>query len=117
MQNPETRPSRIKRLWPWLAAGVIVVAVLAFGGYRFYKQWQPERLAKQARAYFDKGDFRNGSLCIRNALAINPNNVAACRIMAEINEKMGYPDAVRWRRRVVDLSPGSFKDSIAWAAS
>ena len=77
-----------------------LVFVIGFSGYRAYSIWRDKHFVRMARAFLVKGDSANGLLCLRKALASNPMNLEACRLMADIAESAGSPRAVlrqaRW---------------------
>jgi tetratricopeptide (TPR) repeat protein len=92
-----------------------LVFVAAFAGYRGYKIWKQKHLVKLARAFLDKSDGANAILCLRQALHTNPNNLEACRMMADFADVARSPQAVVWRSRLVDLEPHSFTNRLALA--
>jgi len=93
-----------------------VVFVAGFAGYRGYEIWKDKHLVKMARAFIVKGDGANALLCLRQALASNPNNLNACRLMADFAELGGSPQAaVVWRSRIVELEPTSLTNRLALA--
>ena len=101
-----------------LLMGCIVCLVLAGGayaGYREYRTVRQARLIKQARRYLDKSDPARAQLCLRNALAHNPKDLEACRLMAQVAEAARLPSAIIWRSRVVELNPHSLDDRLALA--
>lgn len=112
--DPLAPPNR--KPWFIAAAVCIVIGLVGYGGYRAYLKWQPERLARQAQVFVEKGDYRNAALTVRRALQINSHNVNVCRTMARIVDKAGSPESVFWWRSVVSLSP-SKEDCLAYAAS
>jgi hypothetical protein len=92
-----------------------VIFVAGFAGYRGYKIWKPKRLVKQAWEYIAKGDLTNSVLCLRQALQKNPNNLEACRLMADYTEAARSPQAVFWRSRILELEPNSLTNRLALA--
>lgn len=91
-----------------IIAGVLVVFGLL--GLWFYarpalKQHREARALEQARGYLVIGDYRNASLSARKSLGVNPRNLEACRIMAELAERSRSPAVLDWRRRMVELAP------------
>ncbi len=92
-----------------LAVVAAVVLLLAAAGLWWgrpaYRHWQQRRLLAQARAFLAKDDFANGSLCVREVLAMNPSNLEACRLMAGLAERAGSPALLDWRRRIADIAP------------
>lgn len=92
----------------WIVAAVALVAVLAAGiwfGRPAYHNFKERRSLAQAREFAEKGDYRNAVLSLRVALGINPSNVNAARMMADLLDRGGSPAAVAWRKRVMELEP------------
>lgn len=91
-----------------IIAGVIVVLGLLglwFYARPVYKQHREARALAQAKSYLAKGDYRNASLSARKTMGVNPRNLEACRIMAELAERSRSPAVLDWRRRMVELAP------------
>jgi hypothetical protein len=99
-----------------LAAGA-VLALLAFAACRIYGAWRERHLAKQTQEFFERGDYQLAALVARDVLKLNPNNLAACRVMAETAEMAGREEALSWRQRVVALEPNVPENAIALAAT
>ena len=93
--------------------GLLLFILLCWGGFRMYRQWQEGHLVRRAAAFMSGGDVKTAGLTVRRALQLNPNNVDATRLLAELAEKTGDRAAMDLRRKVVELNPGSFDDSIA----
>jgi tetratricopeptide (TPR) repeat protein len=113
MQNEDAELPR--KMNPLLFFGIVlaILVLVGFVGYQFfYRNWMPDRLARQGHALVEEGDYRTAALKVRRALQMNPRNVAGHRVMAEINEASASPQAVMWRQRVVDLEPGSVEDRV-----
>src|SRR4051794_5438859 len=85
-----------------LAAAVLIV-ILAFGGFRGYQTWRKRHLSKQAQEFLDRGDYHSAVLVARHLLQLEPDHVAACRVMAETAERAGHREALTWRERIVRL--------------
>lgn len=92
-----------------------LVFVTGFASYRGYKIWKQNHLVKLARDFVAKSDGANAVLCLRQALQSNPNNLEACRMMADFSELARSPQAVLWRSRVVELQPNSLTNRLALA--
>ena len=86
-----------------------VLAVACFGLWFFvrpaYKHRRETQAIAQARSYIAKGDYRNASLSARQAYRVNPRNVEACRIMADLAERSRSPAVLDWRQRIVEVAP------------
>lgn len=103
--------------WARRGAIALVVAAVAFGGYRAYGAWREKNLARQAREFFARGDYQSAVLVARHLLQLDQNNVAACRVMADTAELAGRVEAVSWRQRVVALEPNVADNAIALAGT
>lgn len=89
-------------------AGLLVVFGLLglwFYARPAYKHYREAQALKQADSFLTKGDYRSASLSARQALGVNPRNLKACRIMAELAERSRSPAVLDWRRRIVELAP------------
>ncbi|MEY2495564.1 MAG: hypothetical protein QOJ45_2056 [Verrucomicrobiota bacterium] len=95
----------------------VLLAALAFGGYRGYGAWREHHLAKQTQEFFDCGDYKSAVLVARHLLELNQNSVAACRVMAETAELAGRGEALSWRQRVAALEPNVAGNKIALAGT
>jgi pSer/pThr/pTyr-binding forkhead associated (FHA) protein len=96
--------------WRWILGGVVVVLFLGVGGYFAtikFKEYQLADLTRTAQTAADKNDFTLASLSARRALQLQPENLTACTIMADMSEKSGDPTAVAWRQRVIEITPDS----------
>src|SRR5438132_902106 len=92
----------------FIIAALLLIAGAAslwFLGRPAYRRHKETRFIEQARQYLAKGDPRNASLSARQAYQINPHNLAACQIMAELAEKSRSPHLLDWRRRIAELAP------------
>jgi predicted Zn-dependent protease len=80
-----------------LAAGV-------FGGARpLYRSYQEKRAVAQAQVFLAQEEYSKAALSARRALLYNPRNLEACRLIAQMAERAGSPEALEWWRRVADL--------------
>ena len=89
------------------ASVMVAVGCLALWlwGRPAYRRHQETRAVDQANKYLAKGDFRNASLSARRALQVNPLNLEACRIMANLAERSRSPYVLDWWRRIVEAAP------------
>jgi tetratricopeptide (TPR) repeat protein len=86
-------------------------------GPRVYSRWEQHRLITQTRSLLAANDYARAILCLRRILELNPANLEASRLFAELADKVGRPEAVSFRERVCLLAPDSFDDAYAWAVS
>lgn len=68
-----------------------------------------------ARGFIARGQMPDARLSLSEALHIDPRNVEATRLMADLAAGDSRANELAWRSRVVELSPGSAKDRIALA--
>ncbi len=101
------------KLGAWIAGGIILLLVLGWGGHRLYRNWQEDHLVRRAAAFMSGGDLKTASLNARRALQLNPKNLGATRVIAQIAEKTGDRTALDWRRKVLELNPASLDDALA----
>jgi tetratricopeptide (TPR) repeat protein len=97
-----------------LSGTILLFGVVAFVAYR---HWEPDFLVREAQAFLAKGDDGSAALEAQRALQLDPTKVDACRIVAAIMESKGQPEAIEWRRRIVQLAPDSLDDKLAWVAT
>ena len=101
----------------WIVGGLVLVVLAGWGGLRVFHHWQERHLVRRAAGYLSGGDTKTASLNVRRALQLNPDSPEAARMMAEIAEKAGDGTELTWRRRVVELQPGSVDDGLALVRS
>jgi len=96
-----------RKIWMAIIGLAAVGALLGAGWWArpVYRQYQQQRSLNQAQEFFAQGDLRSGLLSLRQALARNPANVAATRLMADFVTQTQSPAALAWWQRVVELSP------------
>ena len=63
------------------------------------KQWKQRRFLNLAQTAQAQGDYRNATFNIRKTLELNPANLEASRLMAQIAEQLKMPQAISWRAR------------------
>jgi predicted Zn-dependent protease len=89
-----------------LTAAFLALAVgsglFALPAYRHFKE---RRAVQRAQCSLASGELRKASLSARQALAINPTNLDACLVMAQVAESVSAPQALDWRRRIAELAP------------
>jgi tetratricopeptide (TPR) repeat protein len=103
--------------WGRRLAAVAVIAAIAFGAFRGYGAWRKYRLAQQAADFFARGDYESAVLVARHVLQLDPNNIGACRIMAETAELAGRREALSWREQVANREPLVAENHVALAGA
>ncbi len=96
-------------------AVMLLVAVAGWSGRRAYKKYAENRLLTQARQYEAKKDWRNTNLCLDRVLQLDPLNVEACRMIADLLESAGSPATLSWRIQLAKLEPDNITNRFLWA--
>lgn len=112
-----SRSSRKKRrkLTAWIWGVLLIFAAAAWFAkdplrdrYRFWKQ---KRALAQAREFVANRDALSAQLALDVAIRAMPGNADTIRVAADILEQAGAPQAMRLRRMVTQLLPGSSEDA------
>src|SRR5687768_14168088 len=88
-----------------LIATVFGVAALWFWGRPAYRGYRERHSLALAHGFMREGDHKKAWLSVRQVLAMNPNNIEACRMTADLADFSRLPTAVVWRRKVAELAP------------
>ncbi|MBE0544075.1 MAG: hypothetical protein IH623_22260 [Verrucomicrobia bacterium] len=115
-QDPPAVDSGNRRKWFYLAAVAIALVAGLWFGVRYYGQFKEQRRMVQARNFLEAGKYREAHLTAQLILRSNPQNVEACRIMAELTERVRDPSTIAWRRQVAQFSP-TLENQLTLAAA
>jgi len=90
----------------------VLIVTGAWAGFRYAKLHLSLTYAHReaSKKQYMRAEFWTG-----RALGVDPENIEATRLMAEIQEAQDKPSALNWRIRVVQRVPGSTADILAWA--
>ena len=91
-----------------LVASVILITfagAAAWFGRSAYRHFAEKHDQAQAESFMAHGDYRAAVLSARQTLSINPRNLSACRIMAQISDLSGSASTLAWQQRVVAAQP------------
>jgi cytochrome c-type biogenesis protein CcmH/NrfG len=103
--------------WARRLAVCVLALVLVGAGYFFYGGWRKRHLSQQAQDFFAQKDYASAVLVARHVLQLDPRNVTACRLMAEIAELSGKQEALSWREQVATLEADVAANRIALAST
>lgn len=101
--------------WGRRSLYALAFAAIALGGFRGYEAWRKRHLAAQLQQFVTRGEFQSAALVARRLLALDENNLAAARAMAEMAEKAGRVEAVLWRKKIAHLAPEVAAHQLALA--
>jgi Flp pilus assembly protein TadD len=96
-----------------IGLGCTLLLLIGYAAYLSYSKSKETRLMAMSRGFINHGDFQNARLSLSEVLHIDPRNVEATRLMAELADGNPQTGELPWRKRVVELDPGSAKDLIA----
>jgi hypothetical protein len=114
VKSPIQKAERVYfRLLLGIVGGIVLVALLGWGGLRAYHSWQERHLVRRAAGFLGGGNLKTAALSARRALQLNPESVEAARMMATVAERAADGTELAWRRQVFELAPGSIDDAIA----
>ena len=94
-----------------------MLGAACYFSYPFYRGWQAERAVRQAKSFLEKRDIRSGVLSVRTALRHRPDHVGAHEIAALLLEASGSPEALLYRRTLMELQPGLLEPKLEFARS
>lgn len=100
-----------------LIAGLVLTGVGAFFAYKPAKQryrvWKQQRALVQAREFLAANDLPAAKLALDVALMAVPGNLDALRAAADFLDQANMAEAMRLRRQILMIEPGSTADRAA----
>lgn len=118
--TPALTPAGFKRKffnWKGAVAGVLIAGLVAgipLWAIPAWKNHNEQKWAAQARLLFSRGYY---GLAYQNAARVlrhNQEQTEASRVLADLQERQGLPDAIAWRQTVV-RNDGSISSQLALA--
>src|SRR5271168_2667399 len=100
-----------------IGLGCMFLLLVGWVAYLSYSKSKESRLMAMSRTFISQGDMQNARISLSEVLHIDPRNVEATRLMAELADGNPQTSELPWRKRVVELDPGSAKDLIALSMS
>ena len=98
-----------------IGLGCMLALLVGYTAYLSYSKSKESRLMNMSRGFVAHAELQNARLSLSEVLRINPRNVEATRMMAELVAGDSEADELQWRMRVTELAPGSAHDRIALA--
>ncbi|MGC9943701.1 MAG: hypothetical protein ABSE48_17890 [Verrucomicrobiota bacterium] len=100
-----------------IGLGCLVLLFLGYACFLSYSKSKEARLIGMARRFINQSDERSAILSLSEVLRMDPRNVEATRLMADLADSDRQANALLWRSRVIQLDPHSPIDLIALASS
>ena len=114
--SPPAAPAKRRwRFWLSLVAVLLLLAGAGLFGMRTYARVREDKIVEKAREFMEKKDYDQALVAAQRALQVSPRNVTANRIMAQLADVGGSPQAVLWHRSVAELEPGVAENFLKWA--
>lgn len=98
-------------------AALLVLGVGGFFGYRWMQSRRYDTAIRDTEDFLRSGDPRSAAFAAKRAARLRDDSVVAARLLAEALEKTGSVEAVLWRKKVVDLAAGDWRDHLAFATT
>ena len=109
---------------PTLRIVVVTVLVLVgivvawkWKGRTMYGRWTRTSQLANAERLARTGRLQAAAAAAQSILQVDPVNLGATALIADIAEKSGARDSVRWRERMVALEPWNTTNMVNWAQS
>ena len=103
LRRPQIRSAIILALFILMG---FAVGLFAFSSLRKgWNRWRESRLLTQAGALLQRDDPDGAQAVAHQALTIDPNSIAAFRILADATEKQNRNETLAWRAQIARLDP------------
>jgi len=117
MREKEARTARLKGR---LALGLALLVVLMLFGlavlptYRALKHWRAEQLMDRADRSVERGALVEAYQSAKSAYGLNPGNVRALRLLADMYEGSGAAETLAYRRALAEHGEATPGDRAAY---
>ncbi|MGB8341057.1 MAG: hypothetical protein WCE51_05665 [Chthoniobacterales bacterium] len=103
-RSPQLRGGLVLSLFVVLGLGV---GLFAFSSvHKGWNRWEKTRFLAEAGNRLTQDDLAQAESLARKVLAIDPDSLAAARILADTTEKQNRSETVAWRAQIARLDPG-----------
>ena len=117
MREQEARHARLKGRLA-LGLGLLVLLMLigmaSLPAYRALKRWRADQLMNGAEKSVERGSLVEAYQSARSAHGLDPNNLRALRMLAEMYEGTGAREALAYRRSVAESAGATGQDRAAY---
>lgn len=83
----------------------------------FYHRAMEQRLVRLTRESLEQGKTNDALIAIHQLFHLNPASVEGARLMGDLDESAGRPEAVLWRERVCQFEPEKIQNFLSGAAT
>ncbi|MEO8425540.1 MAG: tetratricopeptide repeat protein [Verrucomicrobiota bacterium] len=111
----ERRRERIRR-WSLITAVLLLAGAVVWRESRgLTAKWRERNAVRSAQLLLEQGNYSRAAPLLREAMRLNPNNLEACRRLADLQDRAESPEALALRQRVNQLEPGNVTNLLALA--
>jgi tetratricopeptide repeat protein len=102
----------------WLAVVILIAGLVVAIWFlpQQFSEWQRRRLLASAQAFLKKGDLRSAMVSSQELIQLDPNSIAAYRVLIAIDEQVNSPRAISWASKIATLSGNDPNSLIEVAA-
>lgn len=97
---------------------IALLFMLVAGGWLarpLYRNWKKSRYLTQAQAHLEKSDYKNAALRARQVRILEPANLEAARVLAEVAGRLRSPEVLAWRQFIAETEPENPTNQILLA--
>jgi Tfp pilus assembly protein PilF len=116
-RRPRFRVSRAVLITLALAGGFGFGLLVLTTGPKLVNGWRESRFLKEADENLQRGNFNGAEDSAQQALRIDPDSLAAFRILAEATEKQNRSETVAWRAQLARLQPRDVDSQLNLASA
>jgi Flp pilus assembly protein TadD len=94
---------------------IVLIGAIGWGSYSLYRTEKQRRIIRNARTSLEKHATEEAWFWASQALQNKQDGVEETRLMADIAQTAGSPEAIFWCARVASLEPKLLQNYLAWA--
>jgi predicted Zn-dependent protease len=91
------------------------VLCLAWAGWVFYRIERHQMYLRNGRQALERADVRSAYSFAQRAVEDRQNDIDTCRLMADVQDALGFSTALSWRSRAAQREPSNVLNYLAWA--
>jgi tetratricopeptide (TPR) repeat protein len=92
----------------------MLIGMASLPAYRALKRWRADQLMNGAEKSVERGSLVEAYQSARSAYGLDPNNLRALRMLAEMYEGTGAREALAYRRSVAESAGATGQDRAAY---
>src|SRR6516225_971060 len=89
------------------------VLCLAWAGWVFYRIERHQMYLRNGRQALERADVRSAYSFAQRAVEDRQNDIDTCRLMADVQDALGFSTALSWRSRAAQREPSNVLNYLA----